>query len=465
MKLKPLTPIDLRRCNTVDDIVSAMSKSSFGARMLGEMAESLTENAGKTALVYEGKLSTPLGQLVCQLVEKGYFTRLLFPEDYAKTKDRQVLVVGDYSERHEDAIHTLPDRAWFINNQGKARPGQVQDGFFPDALFTDPRYAMPLLAHILDARLEGRQQDVKAFLAELPRYGGLSAKVADGAETLKTMIDDKDCTVFMTMSGAMTIAQMGLVITDLMESGAVQSFTTTGAAMAHGLVDSLGLHHYKHDPSVDDDALAKMCINRVTDTYEPETNLDHIEQAVSEVLNAYPWKTLSPSDFHEALGMHLAEKYPGERGILIAAYQKGVPVFVPAFYDSELGNDFCTFNWNSQEKLEVDMDADNRKLVKLVQDSKKTGIFTIGGGVPRNWTQNVGPLIEILNSRTDAGLTERPFSYGVRVCPDQMYYGHLSGCTYSEGMTWRKMDPKGRFTEVQADATLVLPFMAKYVLG
>jgi deoxyhypusine synthase len=93
-----------------------------------------------------------------------------------------------------------------------------------------------------------------------------------------------------------------------------------------------------------------------------------------------------------------------------------------------------------------------------------TGLFTVGGGVPRNWTQNVAPLIEIINGRTNMGYTERTFSTGIRIDPASMVHGHLSGCTYDEGKTWRKMDPKGAFVEIKTDATITWPFIAKYAL-
>jgi deoxyhypusine synthase len=87
------------------------------------------------------------------------------------------------------------------------------------------------------------------------------------------------------------------------------------------------------------------------------------------------------------------------------------------------------------------------------------GIFSLGGGVPRNNIQNVAPLIEFLNIKFNMNLPERMFSYGCRIDPTPPYYGNLSGCTYSEGGSWRKMDiKKGHFSEIQADATMVFPF-------
>ena len=62
-------------------------------------------------------------------------------------------------------------------------------------------------------------------------------------------------------------------------------------------------------------------------------------------------------------------------------------------------------------------------------------------------------------------LKENPFMYGTRICPDAMDYGHLSGCTYDEGMTWRKMNPHGSFVEIRGDATMIWPFFVKHAMN
>jgi deoxyhypusine synthase len=168
------------------------------------------------------------------------------------------------------------------------------------------------------------------------------------------------------------------------------------------------------------------------------------------------------------IGKYLSEKYPGQRGILKSAYEQKVPVLVPAFHDSEIGN--CLYVHNRQRAdlnrppVIMNQELDTRFLVDMVSNSKKIGIITIGGGVPRNYIQNVAPLIETINERLVHKLSMKKFSYGCRICPDPMHYGHLSGCTYSEGMSWRKMETNGRFSEIHADATQIWPFLVKFVM-
>jgi deoxyhypusine synthase len=101
-----------------------------------------------------------------------------------------------------------------------------------------------------------------------------------------------------------------------------------------------------------------------------------------------------------------------------------------------------------------------------MRDVMTLGIFTIGGGVPRNWAQQVAPYYEIANYRLGTEWKEPRFKYGVRICPEPVHWGGLSGCTYSEGVSWGKfVSPQdgGLFAEVYADATVVLPLLMKAV--
>ena len=106
----------------------------------------------------------------------------------------------------------------------------------------------------------------------------------------------------------------------------------------------------------------------------------------------------------------------------------------------------------------------SKRLIEMVTGANRFGIFSIGGGVPRNNVQNVAPLIEIINERLGPTFPNRRFSYGVRICPDRPHFGHLSGCTYSENESWRKADKDGIYAEMIADATQVWPFLVKYIM-
>ena len=474
LEFEELRSLDLRACATVGDIIDAMRFCAFGARMLGEVSHTILEMVtakSKPTIVYSGLPDSPLGSLLKKFVEKGWCRKLILPSAYAreKTHGETVIVVGPFSERNAEAIYRKPARAVFINPFDMARPGQIRDGYFPDAIFADPRYIMPLIDAALEEWVDGRRRSTISLLRSLGRYGGLAAQVARGAKALEAMVRDQDCARFLTISGAMTVGKMDLVICDMIELGMIHAISSTGALMAHGLVSSIGLKHYKYNPRYDDTELARRKLNRVTDTLEPETNLDTVEEIIGEVIDNLDGKqTLSPTALNRLIGKYLAEHYPNERGILKSAYLKKVPVFVPAFVDSELGNDIYIHNIKRRRRgkkpILMDLERDSKELIKIVTGAKKFGIFSIGGGVPRNNVQNVAPLIEIINERLGPTYPNRRFSYGVRICPDKPHFGHLSGCTYSENESWRKADKNGIYAEMLADATQVWPFLIKYLM-
>jgi deoxyhypusine synthase len=458
----------------VGDIVDGMRGCAFGARMLGEVAITIHQmilSKKPTIVIYDGPERSPLAVLLREFVKRNWCSRMFLPSDYAHSKRRgdNAIVVGAFSERYAEAVYRKPARAVFINQFDMARPGQIKDGYFPDAVFADPRYIMPVILRALEEWIDGRPTSAGSLIKILPGYGGVAAQVASGAKALRSMIGDKDCLRFLTVSGAMTVGKMDLVICDMIESGMIHAICSTGALMAHGLVSSIGLKHYKYNPKYNDTELAKRRLNRVTDTLEPETNLDTVEEVIGEVIgNLNGAKPISPTILNRLIGKHLAERYPDERGILKSAYLRRVPVFVPAFVDSELGNDLYIHNLKRKRRgkkpILVDLERDSKELIRLVTGAKRFGIFSIGGGVPRNNVQNVSPLIEIINERLGPILPNRRFSYGVRICPDKPHYGHLSGCTYSENESWRKAAKNGVYAEMLADATQVWPFLVKYIM-
>src|SRR5213593_2640630 len=113
---------------------------------------------------------------------------------------------------------------------------------------------------------------------ELVRAMGLTAftgrQLGEAADVLEVMARDKDCFVVMTLAGAMTVAKQGLIITELIDRGIVNAIVSTGALMAHGLVEATGRAHFRYDPDVPDEQLYEQGYNRVYDTLEPEKNLD-----------------------------------------------------------------------------------------------------------------------------------------------------------------------------------------------
>jgi deoxyhypusine synthase len=297
-------------------------------------------------------------------------------------------------------------------------------------------------------------------------------QVGDAADVLEAMARDKDCFVVMTLSGALTVGKMGLIFCDLIESGVVKAIVSTGALMAHGLVEATGRSHFRYDPSkMDDQELFQAGYNRVYDSLEPEVNLDYVEEVVDAIFDKWDASEVVCSwKVHRRIGEYLKEKAPG-RGILKSAFEHNVPVFVPAFSDSELGIDFALHKLARQRDkrplLRFDPFEDFEKFADTMLATKKMGIFTVGGGVPRNWSQQFGVYGELLARRGYKDIPLKRYAYGVRICPEPAHWGGLSGSTYTEAVSWGKFVPAekgGRLAEVFDDATVALPLIVGAVL-
>ncbi len=330
--------------------------------------------------------------------------------------------------------------------------------------------------------------------ADLVRAMGRTAfggrQLGRAFEILLTMFRDPQCTVVLTVSGAMTVAKQGSIICELIDRGLVDVVVATGALITHGLSESIGLVHYEYDEHAQDDTeLFRKGYNRIYDTLEMEANLNEVQLLVARVLREVepPGGVWSSARLCRELGRRLAED-GRDRAILRSAFEQDVPVFIPAFTDSELALDvsihFMDGRLRELSKLD-DEEAVLERLDRLFQatppfnpfldlqqyasiaaHAERLGIFTIGGGVPRNWAQQVAPYLDIIAERLGLEVPRNRFRYGVRICPEPVHWGGLSGCTYMEGVSWGKFVPPsegGRFAEVFADATLVWPLLMKAV--
>jgi len=332
-------------------------------------------------------------------------------------------------------------------------------------------------------------------------FGG--RRLGEALDVLLEMVRDEACLVVGTFSGAMTVAKMGKVLCDMIDRGILNVVIATGALVTHGLTEAAGLLHYKHTPGMPDAELYAKGYNRVYDTLEMETNLDEVSRLVRQAIGdldadgpgdaaASPGSAAAPpkpspqdrpwssEQICRAIGKRLVAQ-TDEPGILKSAYLKGVPVYIPAFTDSELGLDLASFALVQHRdeikgpgavtpfSIEPNYNPflDLNSYTRRAHAAERLGIFTIGGGVPRNWAQQVGPYVDFLNARHGFGLKPPRFQYGVRICPEPVHWGGLSGCTYSEGVSWGKFVPPsqgGRYAEVYADATIAWPILIKAAL-
>jgi deoxyhypusine synthase len=158
---------------------------------------------------------------------------------------------------------------------------------------------------------------------------------------------------------------------------------------------------------------------------------------------------ITPSEFLQKIGSNLDQKC-----ILSMAAKKNIPIFVPAFSDSELALKLLKYDFYNGYKFQFDILGDVKKFGDIVRKFKEYGTIIIGGGVPRNWAQQIFPMLDQFDKITNMG-----YNYSVRIHTAMEYDGGLSGSTFSEAKSWGKYSLESKHVSVWCDATIALPVL------
>jgi deoxyhypusine synthase len=305
-----------------------------------------------------------------------------------------------------------------------------------------------------------RHVDIEAFDARplIAAYGDMAFQarnLASAARIVDRMLADTDCAVILTLAGSLCSAGLKDVIARMIECRMVDAVVATGANIVdQDFFEALGYRHYQGHPQADDNALRELGIDRIYDTYIDEDELRICDMTIAEIAGTLPPRAYSSRAFIKAMGAYLEDRgVKADRSIVHAAYQHDVPIFCPAFSDCSAGFGLVHHQWHNEEHLTIDSVADFRELTQLKLEVGETGILMLGGGVPKNFTQDVVVATDILGE-------ERPMhKYAVQITVADERDGALSGSTLQEACSWGKVDTTYE-QMVYGEATLVLPLLA-----
>jgi len=300
------------------------------------------------------------------------------------------------------------------------------------------------------------------LLNKLKFCGFQGRNLGKALDILYKMFSNDKCLTVLSLSGAMVPAGMGKLIYALLENKLIDVLVSTGANITHDLVDLVSEGgHYLGNPLVNDTDLYFNKINRIYDIFLPEENYNETEKFLLNLIKS-TFRTakinISPSEFFKMIGNNIE----GECILSIAA-RKNIPIFIPAITDSEIALDLIKFSETENLSIEFNVFSDVKKFAKLIKNSEETGTFIIGGGVPRNWSQQIFPYLDNLEKLRDKGI-ETGYNYAVRIHTATPLDGGLSGCTISESESWGKYTSDSQFISIWCDATIALPILITGVL-
>lgn len=283
--------------------------------------------------------------------------------------------------------------------------------------------------------------------------------LANAAKIYDTMLKDKGCSIILCLAGSLVSAGQKKVIYDLIDNNMVDTVVSTGAIVVdQDFFEGLGFRHYQGTPMVDDDELCKMHIDRIYDHYIDEDELRVCDMTVAEIANKLEPRPYSSREFIYEMGKHLDKSGKNKDSFVHAAYRKNVPIFCPAFSDSSAGFGLIHHQFNKkpgEKMVSIDSAKDFLELTKIKLAAGETGLLMIGGGVPKNFAQDVVVATDVLGK-------EAPMhKYAIQITVADERDGALSGSTLKEAHSWGKI-AEGTTQMVYGEATILFPLLASY---
>ena len=305
--------------------------------------------------------------------------------------------------------------------------------------------------------------DIKSFdstrIIEAMKDMSFSARdTAKAAELFNTMINDKDCTIILCIAGSTSAAGCMRIYADMIKYNMADVVVASAATIVDmDFFEALGFRHYKGSAAVDDKKLRELYIDRIYDTFIDEEQLQICDNTVKKIADSLPKRPYSSREFIREMGKYLLETARKKDSLVQLAYENNVPIFCPAFSDSSAGFGLVKHQCeNEKNHISIDSVKDFRELTEIKIKSATSGLFMIGGGVPKNFAQDTVICAEIL------GKPVPMHKYAVQITVADVRDGACSGSTLKEATSWGKVDT-GFEQMVYAEAASVLPLIISHV--
>ena len=297
--------------------------------------------------------------------------------------------------------------------------------------------------------------DSRKIISSMEKMSFVSRETANAANIFNEMIKDKECTIFLTLAGSTSAAGCTNIYKDLVKYNMVDAIVATGASIIDmDFFEALGFKHYQGSQFQDDSELRKNYIDRIYDTYIDEDELQMCDKKICEIADELEPRSYTSREFIREIGKYLKKNSKKKNSLIETAYDNDVPIFCPAFTDSSAGFGLVMHQEKNPKKhITIDSVREFRELTEIKIQSKDSGLFMIGGGVPKNFVQDTVICAELLGK--DVGMHK----YAVQITVADSRDGACSSSTLKDASSWGKVDVT-KEQMVFAEATSVLPLIA-----
>lgn len=303
------------------------------------------------------------------------------------------------------------------------------------------------------------QYDARPVIDSMRKMSFTSRDTARAADIFSMALEDQACSTWLTLAGSTSAAGCMHIYRDMVKYGMIDAIVSTGASIVDmDFFEALGFRHYQAQGGVDDRDLRSLYIDRIYDTYIDEEELQACDAAIYEICGLLEPRPYSSREFISEMGKWLANGGAKKPDSLVeTCWREGVPIFVPAFSDCSAGFGLVKHQVERRKAglpyVSIDSAADFRELTEIKIAAGTTGLFMVGGGVPKNFAQDTVVCAEILGEEVDM------HKYAVQITVADVRDGACSSSTLKEACSWGKVDVTWE-QMVFAEATTVVPLIA-----
>lgn len=284
-----------------------------------------------------------------------------------------------------------------------------------------------------------------------------SRELAIACDIFDTMLRDESCTVVLSLAGSTSAAGCMNIYSDMIRYNMIDVVVSTGASIVDmDFFEAIGFKHYRGTADVDDSVLRESYIDRIYDTFIDEEQLKECDSAIKQIADKLAPGVYSSREFIREMGRYLVANSKKKNSLVQCAYENNVPIFCPAFSDSSAGFGLVMHQVeNPENHVSIDSVKDFRELTNIKINSEQTGLLIIGGGVPKNFIQDVVVCAEVL------GVEVPMHKYAVQITVADVRDGACSSSTLKEAQSWGKVDSTNS-QMVFCEATIAVPLLASY---
>lgn len=263
--------------------------------------------------------------------------------------------------------------------------------------------------------------------------------------------------IIWSLAGSLFGAGLRQITIDAIRNNLVDVLVCTGALFEQDMLEALGHKHYVCSPEQDDQELQSLSIDRVYDHLLDEMGLRQVDLTFKKIASEIPEGHYSSREFMEFTGKWMSNAQGVSNSVMQAAYEKKVPIFIPAINDSSIGIGLAMHQNRKQNTMSIDSIKDLRELAYLKSKCGDTGLIVVGGGVPKNYSQDAVVAAEMLGYEVDK------HKFGIQISTADVRDGGLSGSTLKEAISWGKNDKEIKEVMVWGEATVYFPLLIGYV--